>query len=412
VRIVSLLLTVVAVSYGPILSTSVAQSLLSDAAPFTNDAPGAFASTLAPTPATEPVAPLTSAADAANIDGCQMIAKIDGQVVLACEVLWNINKRIEDVQKKLVAAGQPPIPPEELQKARLDLMKVEVASLLDRKLLYGEFRRTIPAERIPDVEETLREHFEGKELPLLMKQFGISGPVEMELELARLGSSMADVRRAFNEKAIAADWIRSKVTVKEDVSPDEMLAFYQAHLSNYEQPARARWEELTVHKSKFGSPAEAYAALANMGNEVWKLAETRGYPPGPAFADVARAKSHGYTAKDGGVRDWTDKGAFRIKTIDDALFTLQVGEMSDILETEDAFYIVRVLERVEAGRKPFTEVQAKIREDLKEERFKTAVDVYLAKLRKDARIWTVFTGDISAEALIETARRPNGATPR
>ena len=84
--------------------------------------------------------------------------------------------------------------------------------------------------------------------------------------------------------------------------------------------------------------------------------------------------------------------------------------MSPILETDDAFHIVRVLERKEAGRKPFTDVQAKIREDLKEERFRLAVEKYLDKLRQDARIWTAFTGNVSADELLgrkpdETVRR-------
>jgi hypothetical protein len=387
----SLIAVVAAVSCGATCARGEAQ-LLSPTAP----------------PASGPITPNGASADAANIDGCQMIAKIDGQVVLACEVLWSINKGIE---RKLAAAGNPDIPPEELNKARRELMKAEIAGLIDRKLLYGEFRRTFPVDN-PQLEETLLKHFEKDELPVLMKQMGVTNPAELERELTRLGSSMADVRRAFNEKAIAGELMRNKVKVKEDVSPDEMLAFYHSHLSNYEHPARARWEELTVRKDKFSSPAEAHAALAQMEREVWQLAAARGYPGGPAFAEVARAKSDGYTAKEGGLRDWTDRGAFRIKAIDDALFTLEIGRMSAILETEDSFYIVRVLERVEAGRKPFTEVQAKIREDLKEERFKAAVGAYLGELRRNARIWTAFTGNISAEELMSIARRPNGASTR
>jgi parvulin-like peptidyl-prolyl isomerase len=121
---------------------------------------------------------------------------------------------------------------------------------------------------------------------------------------------------------------------------------------------------------------------------------------GPAFADVAKARSHGFTAKDGGLQDWTSKGALKAAEIDHALFSLQVGQMSPILTSEDGFHIVRVLERKEAGREPFTEVQAKIREKLKDERFQAGVEQYLSKLRRDARIWTAFTGNVSAEVLL------------
>lgn len=343
------------------------------------------------------------ASDAANIDGCQVVARIDGQIVQACEVLWHVNKVIEQNADK--------IPPDQVNRLRQELIRREIGGLLDRKLLYGEFLHTIPPENLPHLQEKLLEPFEQREVPQLMKQLEVSSPVELERELTRLGSSMSDMRQTFNEKAIAMEWLRTKVKVSEEVSPDEMLQFYQTHLSNYEEPAQVRWEELTIRKSRFKSPAEAYAEIANMGNEVWQRAAASQNLRGPAFAEVAKVRSDGFKAKEeGGQHPWTTKGALTVAAIDEALFTLQVGQMSPILETADAFYIVRVLERKDAGRRPFTDVQAKIRDDLKDERFRLAVEKYLGRLRKDARIWTAFTGEISAEELIarkgeEGARR-------
>ncbi len=332
-----------------------------------------------------------SAADVATIDGCQMIARIDSQIVLACEVLWKVNSALEKNRDK--------IPPEQFGEVRDHLLKREIGALVDRKLIYEEFRRSVPAENLPRVEENLIQPFEEHELPELMKQLNVNSQHELEQELARLGSSLADARRAFNERAIASEWIRSKVKINEEVSPDEMLEYYQAHLADYEYPTQARWEELMVLKGRFRDPREAYAALAQMGNEVWQRGAEQA-TVGPAFAEVAKAKSDGFTAKEGGVHEWTTQGALRAAAIDHALFTLQVGQMSPILETEDAFHIVRVLERKEAGREPFTEVQGKIREKLKEERFQAGIDEYLTKLRRDARIWTAFHGNISADLLL------------
>jgi hypothetical protein len=401
VRIVSSTLIAVTVLCGPICAMSEAQPpLFADPAPPTTAAP---ASPVVATPPPVGAAPGATAftADAANIDGCQVIARIDGQIVLACEVLWHVNKIIEQNRSK--------IPPEQEATIRQELLRRELGGLIDRKLLYAEFRRNVPTENLPRIEENLIGPFEEREIPVLLKQLEVSNSVELERELVRLGSSLADVRQAFNEKAIAGEWIRTKVVVNEEVSPDEMLAFYQSHLANYEHPAKVRWEELMVHKSRYPTPAEAYAAIAVMGNEVFQRAAADPVR-GPAFAEVAKVKSDGYTAKEGGLKDWTDQGSLRIKAIDEALFTLEVGQMSPIIEDDDAFYIVRVLERKAAGRQPFTEVQGKIREDLKDERFQQAVEKFLTKLRGQASVWTAFTGNIAAEELI--GRKPNGPAPR
>jgi parvulin-like peptidyl-prolyl isomerase len=341
-------------------------------------------------------------ADTANLDGCKVVARIDDQIILACEVLWRVNKLIED-QKKKMAEGQE-VKKEEIDAVRQQLMKREVAMLVDRKLLFNEFRRNVPPENLPRIEENLRQPFEEKKLPQLYEQLGVKNQNELEQELARLGSSIADERRAFNEQIIAAEWIHSKVKVNEEISPDEMLEYYKAHLADYDYPTQARWEEIAVRKDKFKDPAEAYAALALMGNEVWQRGTVKPVK-GAAFAEVAKAKSDGFTAEKGGEHDWTTKGSLQCKAVDDSLFSLQVGQMSPILDSGTMFHIVRVLERKDAGRKSFTDVQADIRDRLKEKRYQVEVESYLARLRGEARIWTAFTGNISADTLL--GRKPD-----
>ena len=96
---------------------------------------------------------------------------------------------------------------------------------------------------------------------------------------------------------------------------------------------------------------------------------------------MAKVKSDGVTAKSGGQYDWTNKGSLKTQIIDDTLFAIPVGAMSQILESDSGFHIVRVLERKDAGRKPFTDVQVEIRDKLKDERLHAAQDKYLEQLR-------------------------------
>ena len=122
------------------------------------------------------------------------------------------------------------------------------------------------------------------------------------------------------------------------------------------------------------------------------------------MAEVARAGADGFTAKEGGQHDWTTKGAQKAAAINEALFTLEVGQMSRVLESETGFHIVRVLERKEAGRRPFTELQGEIRDKLIAPRRDAAVAEYLNRIRKNARIWTAYTGNVSADVLL--GRKP------
>jgi hypothetical protein len=341
--------------------------------------------------------PTDSVSEPATVDGCQVIARIDGQVVLACEVLWRVNQMLE--------ANRDQIPPDKYAAVRDQLMQRTLTGMIDQKLLYGEFCRNIPPENLPRIEENLLGPFDERELPRLMEQLDCRSQRELEQELSRLGSSLADARQSFNEHVIASEWIRSKIKVSDEVSPQEMVEYYRDHRAKFEFPTKARWEELTVRKSGISAEAQqAYAKLALMGNEVWRLAAN---PPAdtPVFGDVAKAQSEGFHAEKGGVYDWTTKGSLKAAVVDDAIFRLPLGQMSLILDSGTAFHIVRVLERKAAGCRPFSEVQNDIREKLKDERMAVKQRKYLADLRRDAKIWTVYTGNVSAETLMDQIPR-------
>jgi len=346
------------------------------------------------------VPPTVAADEPATVDGCQVIARIDGQVVLACELLWRVNMMLEENRDR--------IQPDQYDAIREQLMQRTLAGMIDQKLLYGEFRRNIPAENMPRIESNLVGPFEEREVPRLMKQLDVKSQRELAQELSRLGSSLDDAKQSFNEHVIASEWIRTKIKVSEEVSPEEMVAYYRDHRPEFEFPTQARWEELTVHKGASpGDAQQAFAKLAMMGNAIWPRVQANPAPDTPIFADVAQAKSEGLFASKGGYHDWTTKGALKAAVVDEAIFSLPVGQMSPILDSGSAFHIVRVLERKEAGCRPFSEVQNDIRDKLKDERMADAQRKYITKLRKNAKIWTVYTGNVSVETLMG---QPQGDT--
>jgi parvulin-like peptidyl-prolyl isomerase len=136
-----------------------------------------------------------------------------------------------------------------------------------------------------------------------------------------------------------------------------------------------------VRFDAFPTKAAAYAALAVAGNHILE---------GKPFAIVARESSQGSTAAQGGVQPWTKKGSLVSKQLEAALFELPVGTLSPILEDDRGFHIVRVVERRDAGRVPFTEAQVEIRKKISEQRIDAAKKELVDNIRKKTTVWTVY----------------------
>jgi hypothetical protein len=288
-------------------------------------------------------------------------------------------------------------------QARSEVMKGMVVSRIEMALLYADFRSKAPQADINAIKKQIDIPFEETEVPRLIETLKVKDRAELEAKLLDLGTSLTERREDFYRTMIARSWLQQSVKISKEVTHEQLIEFYREHESDYDQPNRVRWEELMVRFDKHPSKSEAYAALALLGNDAFVA--TQATPIGePAFAAIAPGRSDGFTAADGGVYDWTSQGSLASEQINHALFNSPVGEMSTILEGPTGFHIVRVIERREAGPTPFRDVQAMIREDIYKERSDKAINERMTEMKKTARLWTVFTGDLSYEKLSELSQ--------
>jgi len=195
------------------------------------------------------------------------------------------------------------------------------------------------------------------------------------------GQSLGRMRKMFFERALAQEWMQQNANTTGEIPHAEMIAWYQNHLDQYEFPARARFEQLTVRISQKQPRDQSWNRLAAMGNDVLN---------GRPFEEVAKESSEGPTAYNGGIYDWTTQGSLVSEVIDKAIFSLPIGELSAILDDQTSLHIIRVIERSDAGRTPFIDAQVAIRMGLRREKQENARKEYLDRLRDRTPIWTVF----------------------
>lgn len=314
-----------------------------------------------------------------QFDSADILARIGlTEVIQAGEILPAVN---DQLTRALHAQKGTEIPQEEIDAARLVLMKQKLNSLIETKLLMAEVRRKVPAENLTKVEEKVKEQFNKQQLPKMMEQTKATSRADLQAKMRKAGTSIESMQRAYFERQMAAQWLHDQVKEDQEITHADMLAFYRDHAAEFETQARARWEHLMARFDKFGSKAEAYRAIADWGNRVLG---------GAPLAEVAKAHSHDISSIDGGVHDWTTQGSLVSASLDQAVFGLPVGKLSQIIEDDRGFHILRVIERDDLERKPFLDAQVEIKKKIKEERMQAQMKEFLEKLREKTPVWTVF----------------------
>jgi parvulin-like peptidyl-prolyl isomerase len=296
------------------------------------------------------------------------------------------------------------MPPEKVRELRLQICRQVLDPHIETLLVYVDACREIPADKLPEIRKNVDRAFDEQQLPRMMKEANAANSLEFEKSLRARGMSLDRMKKMFFERGLAQEWLKKNVKTSDEIPHAELIAWYQNHLADYDYPAKARFESLTVKMGLKRSRQAAWDLLASMGNEV--LA-------GRPFAEVAKGRSEGPTASQGGQFDWTSKGSLASVKLDEAIFSLPIGQLSAIIEDGETLHIVRVIERQDAGRTPFLEAQVSIKETLIADRRKAATDEYLAKIRGRTPVWTVFDdqgGSITAPQF--TAGRPGDPTRR
>jgi hypothetical protein len=327
------------------------------------------------------------------LENAKVMARVGPEVVLQGDLL---TPTAMDWLDKV----SPGLTPEQVADLKAQICRQVIKPHIESLIVYVDACRTIPPDRLPEIEKKVNEAFDQQQLPRLVKDAGVATAAEYEQLLRSRGLSLDRIRKTFFERALAQQWIQQKVVDDGEIPHADMIAWYQNHLAEYEFPAKARFEQLTVKVTADRPRQQAWNSLAAMGNEVFQ---------GRPFADVAKARSEGPTAAGGGGYDWTTKGSLVSKVVDDAVFSLPVGQLSTILDDGTALHIVRVIERTDAGRTPFIEAQVGIRDKLRDERRNREMDEYLATVRDRTPVWTIFDdqpGGSPLQAAPQTAGQP------
>ena len=287
------------------------------------------------------------------------------------------------------------------------------------KILVEEIRRQVSqALAMPEAEKSFTE--EQKKLiddeiadTLAEMVSGAGGSKKkLEADLVRQGTTLQTVLDNQRRELTVRWFLRMKFAHAVVITRSLLWDYYSRNKEEFTTPKKVQMQLIIVPLTAFLSPgsgqpsaSELAAARAAARAKIDRAAAALRNKEG--FSSVADRYSS--NNKPGGIWPLMSIGSFRQEEVEHVAFSQPPGQVSDAIETDEGFYIIKTIAVHEEAVVRFEDAQPAIEQKLRDQQSATLYNEYYAKLVKSATI--VQPTDFISMAVEKAVRRYRNQQP-
>jgi len=293
---------------------------------------------------------------------CVVIDKIavivNDEVITQREINQHLSPIYEQYNKEYTG--------KKLQNKMLEAEDMIINQLIEDKLILSEAKRQGIAATDKEIEiklQTVKNKFETEE--------------NFRNTLAEQNISLSELRDRIKSDIIKSKLIRKEMGAKVTITPKEVQEYYNSYIEDFTEPEKVRVIGILVRKNRGGRTEEENKFLIEKIKELIKNGED--------FKRLAKEYSEETNGGGGENIELIEKGQM-IKEIDEAIFSLEEGEISNVIESPIGYHLFKVIEKIPAKVKDFEVAKSEIEDLLYKEKINEKLKKWLTELKKNAYI--------------------------
>ncbi|MBI4456963.1 MAG: peptidyl-prolyl cis-trans isomerase [Acidobacteria bacterium] len=298
-------------------------------------------------------------ADAKVIE--EIVAKVNGEII----TFTDLQQELRAIRDQLSSQyGEKAV----AEKEYVRVSKQALKNLIETKLMLQKAEESgLTANIDLDVAAAVES---------VRKESGLPDMNAFEQALQQQGLTMQGYRDTLRRRLIVDRLINRYVQSKIAVMDSEINQYYEKNLEKFTKPAEVDASEIVLmFEGRQASDARAKAELAS--------AELKS---GSDFAEVAKKYSEGATAGKGGGVGQFKKGTLA-PALEKAVFALNPGQHTDIVETDYGLVIMKLNNKTEAKAVPLEEVRAEIQRELYYRKLQPELEKFAQSLRMQSYVY-------------------------
>jgi len=293
----------------------------------------------------------------------EIVARVNNQIITLSDYQKGYAQIPQEVQQDCQNCAQ-----QEINGQIADRRKNLLRDMIDQQLLI---------ERAKDMDINVETDLV-KHLDDVRKQNNLPTMEDLEKEVEKSGLVWEEYKTQLRNSLMTQTVISKEVGGRMDIGSDEVKKYYEAHKQDYNRPEEVALAEIFL--STEGKNPEETAAVHTRADDLHNR-----LVKGEDFATLAKRYSQGSTAQEGGDLGTFERGQLA-KQLEDAVFGLDRGQFTDVIQTKTGFEILKVEDHYQAGLQPLDKVEAEITNVLYRQKMQPALRTYLAQLREESYV--------------------------
>ena len=248
-----------------------------------------------------------------------------------------------------------------------------------------------------------------KRLDDVRKENKLTTMEELEKAVESQGVVWEDYKTQLRNGLMTQEVIRREVGGRMDIGSEEIKKYYEEHKQEFNRPEQVALAEIFLNTD--GKSPEEIAAVRTRADDLHNR-----LVKGEDFSALAKRYSEGSTADEEGNLGEFERGQLS-KQLEDAVFTMDKGQITDVIQTKTGFEILKVLDHFQAGLQPLDKVEPEITNVLYKQKMEPAMRTYLAQLREESYVmvkpgYTDTAAVPGATVIQEVAPTPDSTTKK
>jgi peptidyl-prolyl cis-trans isomerase C len=307
----------------------------------------------------------------AAVDPEKTIVTVNGKEIKEKAIAPEINARLEAQVQKMAAMGWPMN--EETREMMREQMRDSVVDMMIEKQLINE---TLKAKKIEVKDADVDARFD-EMVQEFVKESGKKAE-DVDAELAKMGVTRANIKEQIRLQTGIERLFEADPSYKA-VSDEDARKFYDESPQNFQHPEQVQASHILIKVDQNADEATRKAAKTKCEDLLKKV------KAGGDFAALAKENSDCPSKEKGGDLGMFEKGKM-VKPFEDAAFAMKVGDVSDIVETQFGYHIIKLTNKQEARTDSFADVKPKIVQYLKGRQMNQFVETLRQELKDKAKV--------------------------